>query len=67
MKITRIILILLLLFAFFVTCAASCDPDPDPDGWQGNDGSPADGVYATETYGAEQWHAQLTALATGEP
>lgn len=61
-KMARILLVLILIFGCLVTMAASCDPDPGGD-WNGNDGSPMDGAYATETYGAEQWHAQLTELA----
>ena len=58
-KIARIALVLILIFACLATMAASCDPDPG--GWEPTQGSPMDGVYATETYGAEQWYAQLTA------
>lgn len=64
---TKIILSLILILLCLLLMAASCDPDPGGD-WNGNDGSPMDGAYATETYGAEQWYAQLTALAeTEEP
>ena len=62
-KTARILLVLILIFACLVTTAASCDPDPDggadsTTGWSAEEAS-----HATETYGAEQWHAQLTALA----
>lgn len=65
----RTLIILLVIALAFCTMAASCDPGPDGGGdWNGNDGSPLDNAYATATYGAEQWHAQLTALAeTPEP
>lgn len=62
-KTARLALVLLLVFVFLTTAAASCDPDPDggadvTTGW-----SAEEAIHATETYGAEQWHAQLTALA----
>ena len=63
----RAAIILLVIMLALTLIAASCDPDPDPGGWQPTEGSPADGANATATYGAEQWHAQLTALATEEP
>lgn len=64
-KTARILLVLILIFACLVTTAASCDPDPDPDGWpDGTKGwSAEEAIHATETYGALQWHAQLTEMA----
>lgn len=64
------IVCLILILALLALAAIACDWDPTGggDGWKPTQGSPMDGAYATETYGAEQWHAQLTALAeTEEP
>lgn len=64
----RAVIILLVVLFALTMIAASCDPDPDPGGWQPTQGSPADGANATATYGAEEWHAQLTDIAeTEEP
>lgn len=58
----KIVVWLLMVLWALALMAASCEPDPGGD-WNGNDGSPMDAAYATETYGAEQFHLQLTALA----
>lgn len=57
----RRILILILILALLLACKVS--GDPTPTGWQVTEASPLDGANATATYGAEEWHAQLTALA----
>lgn len=66
-------LIPLLCILALVLASLACDPTPTPEpgGLTGND-DPAWGIRATETYGAEEWHAQLTAierdrLGTEEP
>jgi hypothetical protein len=62
----RVVLILLIILLALTTMAASCTPDPDPTG--GSDQTSWDqAIEATETYGAEEFHLQLTALATEEP
>ena len=65
MKTTLIILIVVLLA--LMTTAASCEPDPDPTSGVDNRPSWQQGIEATETYGAGQWHAQLTEMAQPEP
>jgi hypothetical protein len=61
----RAAIILLVIMLALTLIAASCDPDPG-DGWTPTDGSPMDNANATATYGAEQWHAQLTEIAEEE-
>ena len=63
----RSVIIILCISALLLASIACIGGDPNPGGWQPTEGSPADGANATATYGAEQWHAQLTALATEEP
>lgn len=64
----RTIVILLIIALAFCTMAASCDPDPDGGGDGTTGWSAEEAIHATETYGAEQWHSQLTAIAeTPEP
>lgn len=58
-------IVILLCIAALVLAAVACDPDPG--GWQPTDGSPANEVHAAETYGAEQFHLQLTAIAEETP
>jgi hypothetical protein len=65
-RFTRIILILLVVMTLLSTMAASCDP-PDPTPTIDNRPSWEKSIGATETYGAQQWKAQLTAIATLEP
>lgn len=62
----RRILIILCILSLLLA-AAACKIDGD--GW-GTPTPPSDAggaIRATETYGADEWHAQLTALATEEP
>lgn len=76
MKIARMVLVLVLVLTCLATMAASCEP-PDPTPPVGcyfaPDGSlicppPSwdSGIQATATYGAEEFHKQLTAMATDE-
>ena len=63
----RAVILTCILALILAALACIGGGDPTPGGWQPTEGSPADGANATATYGAEQWHAQLTALATEEP
>lgn len=64
----RIMILLICVVVLILSIACIVDPVDPPGGWKPTQGSPIDAIRATETYGAEQWHAQLTALAeTPEP
>ena len=63
----RVIIILCLAALILATLACIGGGDPTPGGWTPTQGGPGDGVHATMTYGAEEFHAQLTAIATGTP
>lgn len=62
---TRIII--LLCIAALLLSAAACKIDGNGWGTPTPDTSAGGAIRATETYGAEQFHLQLTAIATGAP
>ena len=63
---TRILIIICILA--LLLAAAACKIDGDGWGTPTPDTSAGGAIAATTTYGAEEWHAQLTALAeTEEP
>ncbi len=64
-----IIIILLTIVLLMASLACRVDGgDPTPTGWQPTEAHPLNGLFATATYGAQEWHMQLTAIAeTPEP
>ena len=60
----RIIIALCILA--LILSAMACRDGGGGGGWQPTQGSPGDAIRQTQQYGADQWHAQLTAEA-GEP
>ena len=63
---TRILIIICILA--LLLAAAACEIGGDGWGTPTPDTSAGGAIQATETYGAEEWHIQLTALAeTEEP
>lgn len=60
--IARRALILILLVLLFA--ALACKISDTGGSWTPTQGAPADPANATAAYGAEEWHAQLTEMAT---
>lgn len=63
-KTLYIAIILLIISALIMSCIIIDDPGGPLQPTQSH---PFDPAYATATYGAEQYHLQLTALATETP
>ena len=62
---TRRMVIILCILAL-ISGMLACRDGVGGGGWQPTQGSPGDAIRQTQQYGADQWHAQLTAEA-GDP